>query len=298
MGYQQRARTPRHLGRRPGRTTSKAKSGRRREESGAYRLEEENPPTLKEVVGRTVNSLNHLGSQRFGVPPFYGHFDRWLVNLRTTMIDFQTSPTIHADNEFTEKCSQALSDIEAALKERRLRETSREDAIRKNNQDLLEAKSLLAKSEREYATRMRELEASKELAIKPVAGNLGKLRDELGRIARMRAGFLRSISKKTKAQKEAEASQRLDSTRSELAKIRRSFAFDQEKLQKEYKERKQRILEQIAYQQKNIESLEAGSEIDDAVDARHAACDTLVNHVNSFLQRSEQAPETANPPAQ
>ena len=114
----------------------------------------------------------------------------------------------------------------------------------------------------------------------------------------MRAGFLRSISKKTKAQKEAEASQRLDSTKNELTKIKRSFASEQEKLRKEYKERKQHILEQITNQQKNIEILEAGSEIDDAVDIRRAACDALVNDVNSLLQRNVQTSETTNPPEQ
>ena len=298
MGYQQRARTPRDFGRRPGRTTSKAKSGKRREESGACRLEEEHAPTSKEIVDRTLNRLSHLGSQRFGVPPFYTHFDRWLVNLQTIMSEFQTSPTIHVDDQFTKECSQALSDIEAALKERRFKEASREETIRKNNQDLMEAKSLLAQTEREHATRTKELEAKKELAIKPVAGNVGKLREELGRIARMRAGFLRSISKKTKAQKEAEASQRLNSTKSELAKIKQSFVSEQEKLRKEYKERKQRILEQIASQEKNIEILEAGSEIDDAVDIRRAACDALANDVNSLLQRGEQTSETMKSPEQ
>ena len=298
MGYQQRARTPRDFGRRPGRTTSKAKSGKRREESGAYRSEEEHVLTFEKVVDRTVNSLTRLGSQRFGVPPFYGHFDRWLVNLQTIMSEFQTSPTIHVDDQFTKESSQILSDIEVTLKERRLKEASREEAIRKNSQDLLEARSLLAQTEREYVIRTKESEAKKELAIKPVAGTVGRLREELNRIARMRAGFLRSISKKTKAQKEAETSQRLNSTKSELAKIKQSFVPEQEKLRKEYKERKQRILEQIANQQKNIEILEAGSEIDDAVGIRRAACDALVNDVNSLLQRNVQTSETTNPPEQ
>lgn len=294
MASQPRARTPRDFARRSEKARRKAKSERTRP-IDTYRMEEKHVPTSEEVIDRTLNSLSRLGSQRFAVAPFYEHYDRWLLSLRTLVSEFESSPALAVDDIFAKESSQVLSDVELALKERRIKEASRDEAIRKSNQNLLDARTVLSQTEREYAAKAKELAASKEQAVKTVASRVGKFRDELNRIVKIRAGFLRGISKRAKAQKEAEASQRLDSTKSELAKIERSFATEQQKLQQEYKERKRRILEQIANHEKEIENLEAGSQVDDALDARHAVCDALISAVNAFLQRAQATSETTSP---
>lgn len=294
MASYARARTPRDFARRSEKVRRKAKSERTRP-IDTYRMEEKQLPTSKEVVDKTLNSLSRLGSQRFAVAPFYEHFDRWLLSLRTVVSEFESSPALAVDDQFAKECSRVLSDIELVLKERRVKESSRDEAIQKGNQKLLDARTLLSQTEREYTAKARELAASKEQVVKTVASRAGKLREELNRIVKIRAGFLRGISKKAKAQKEAEASQRLNSTKSELTKIERSFATEQEKLQQEYKGRKQRILEQIANYEKEIGNLEAGSQVDDALDARRAVCDALINAVNAFLQRTQATSETTSP---
>jgi DNA repair exonuclease SbcCD ATPase subunit len=143
---------------------------------------------------------------------------------------------------------------------------------------------------------MNDIASKREHAIKPVATNLGRLRQELSRINRMRAGFLRGISKKTKAQKTTEATQKLDTTKRELATIEQSFAAEQKKLQDEHERRRRQILKQIASYQKEIENLENKITADDALDARHAACDALINSVNSLVQRIHAVPETMSEP--
>jgi DNA repair exonuclease SbcCD ATPase subunit len=259
-----------------------------------YRIEEEHLPTPSEILDRTLNSLVRLGNQRFAVAPFYEHFDRWLTSLRTLISEFESSPAFTVDDQFAKESSQVMSNVEVTLKEERLKEASREEAIREANKNLLDARSLLAQTEREYAAKVKEVASRKERTVKPVARSIRKLGEELNRIVRMRAGFLRGISKKTKAQKEAETSQRLDFTKTELAKIEQSFATEQVKLQHEYKTRKQKIIEQIANYEKEIENLEAGSQSDDALETRRAACDALVNAVNTLLQRIESTSETTN----
>jgi uncharacterized phage infection (PIP) family protein YhgE len=256
-----------------------------------YRIEEERSPTRTEVFDRTVNSLARLGSQRFAVAPFYEHFDRWLTSVRTILSEFESSGAFTADDQFTKESAQAVSNIELALKERKFKESSREEATREASKNLLDARSLLAQTEREYAAKVKELTSRRERAVGPVAGRVGRLREELNRIAKMRAGFLRRISKKTKAQKEAEASQRLDSTKSQLSAIEQSFATEKDKLHDEYKRRRPQILRQIANCEEEIESLGASSQIDDALEERRAACDALVNAVNALLQRIETTPK-------
>jgi hypothetical protein len=257
-------------------------------------LEETHALTSKEIVERTLNSLSILGNQRFAVAPFYGHFDRWLLSLRTIISDFQSSPAIAVDDEFERETSKIVTDIEQALKERRLREVSGEEALRMINRNLLNAKNLLAQTEREYAAKVKELAEREEHAVKPVAGRAAKMREDLNRIIKLRAGFLRGISKKAKAQKEAEAAQRLDSTRSELTRMEQAFATERSKLQDEYTERRRQITQEIANHQKEIEDLEAGIQIDDALDARRAACDALIKSLNAFALRNQQTSHSSN----
>lgn len=286
MTFQPRTRTPRTFGRRREKTKPKAKSGKQ-PSVGGHRLVEEHVPTSKEVVDRSLNMLHHLGSQRFAVAPFYDHFDRWLLSLRTVVTEFESSPAIDVDDQFHEESSQMLSEIELALEERRLNEASRQEDIRKVNQSLLEARSFLAQAERQYAAKMKEIADRKERAIKPVAGRVGKLREELNRIVRMRAGFLWGISKKAKAQKEVETTQRLETTRRELENVEQSFVIEQATLRDEYKKRRQQLLEQISSHQKELDKLGSDPRVDDAIEIRRAACDALIGAVNTFLERSK-----------
>jgi hypothetical protein len=293
MGFQPRGRTPRDFGRRPGRNKPKTKPGKH-ETGSARRLQEEHALTAAEIVDRTLNSLSRLGNQRFAVAPFHEHYDRWLLSMRNVVSEFEASSAVTVDDYFKEECARALSEIELTLKDRRLKEISNDEAIRGANRNLLDTKSLLAQTERDYAVKMRDTAAKREHAVNPIATSLGKLRQELSRISRMRAGFLRGISKKAKAQKTTEATQNLDTTKRELATIEQSFAAEQRKLRHEHERRKRQILEQLANYQKEIDNLESGIKADDALDARHMACDALINAVNSFVQRTQSSSETVS----
>ena len=219
-----------------------------------------------------------------------------MLSVRNVLSEFEASSAAAVDDSFKEECSRVLSEIESTLDDRRAKEASNDEAVREVNRNLLDIRSLLAQTEREYAAKMSDIAAKKEHAIKPVATNLGRLRQELGRISRMRAGFLRGISKKAKAQKTTEAAQKLDTTKRELATIEQSFAAEQKKLQDEHERRRRQILKQLANHQKEIENLESGTKVDDALDVRHAACDALINAMNSLVQRIHAAPGTMSEP--
>lgn len=293
MTFQPRARTPRDFGRRPARSKPKAKPEKEREAS-AQRLVEEYTPDPKEVGDRTINMLHHLGSQRFPVAPYYDHFDRWLMNLRNIISEFSSSQAINIDDQFTKETSETLSEIEMELKERRLKETSHAEKTRRINQSLSETRSLLAQTERENAARLKEIARQKENAERPVVSRIGRLRAELNQISRMRAGFFRSISKRAKARREEEATQRLESTRKQLEKVGQSFVAEQRKLQEEYESKRRRLLKQIEGYDKELENLEADSGLDDAVQIRQSTCESLVKLVSALLERNRPQPANAN----
>ena len=280
MGYRSQTRSPRNAGRgreSPRRERTKAR-GQRHPSSGKYLPEENHVPTSEEVVEKTLGRLRILGNQIFGLSPFHEYFDDWMVNLRDVLSDFESSPTISVDDQFLKECSQILSNVELELEERRCKEVSHDGAIKR----LSDNRSLLERIDEEYANRTREIEGRKNSKIKRLSGNVEGFKEELDRIAQMKTGIFRSITKKARAQKEAEATQRLNSTQSELQLTMQNFTAEQEKLRNEYEERKQPIIEQIQNLQKEIEN----PEIDDSLEARRAACEALVSAVNALPQRA------------
>jgi hypothetical protein len=280
MGYQQRIRSSRDSGRGhgiPRHEKAKAKARRKRRTRGSYVSKENHVPTLEDVVDRTINRLRNLGNQRFALSPFDEHFSRWLSNLRDVLSEFESSPTISVDDQFVEERSQILSNIELELEERRQKRASHEEAI----ESLSNNRVLLERIEEEYAARTREIERRKDSEIHRLSSNVDGLREELGRIAQMKTGIFRAVSRKAKAQKEIEATQRVDSAQEELALSVQHFTAERERLRDEYGRSKQPVLEQIRYQQKEIEN----QEIDGSLEARRTACEAILNAVNALLQR-------------
>ncbi len=289
MTFQPRARTPRDFGKRPAKSKQKAKLEKHRD-VGTRGLFLEPALNPKDIVDRTVNTLHHLGAQRFAVPPFHEHFDRWMLNLKDVLSIFESSEAFNADDQFRKESSEMVLKIERELNERRLVETTHAEKLREINQGLLEKRSLLAQAERENAARIREMTRQEESAVKPVVSRMDRLRTELNQISRIRAGFFRSISKKAKAQRQQEASQKLESTRKQLEHVEQSFAVEQKRLNEDYKNKRKQLLKQIDEYARKLENLEAESGLDDAVKIRQAACESLVKRLSMFLERKPLPP--------
>ena len=226
----------------PRRKKARAKATReKRRSSSSYMSEEHNVPTLEEVSDRTLNRLRSLGNQRFALSPFSEHFGRWLVDLRDVVFEFESSPTISVDGQFLKERSQILSNVEVDLEERRHKEATL-DGITK---DLSGNRILLERIEEEYTDKTKEIEGRKANEIKRLSSNIDGLREELDRIARIKTGIFRRVTEKAKAQKEAEATHRLNSEQRELALAMQHFSAEKEKLRDEYEKKKQPVIEQM-----------------------------------------------------
>jgi uncharacterized phage infection (PIP) family protein YhgE len=260
------------------RQKAKAKEkAQKRVSGGTYAVEEDHVQTLEELVGRAVKSLRNLGNQVFALSPFSDHFGRWLVDLRVVLSEFESSPTVSVDDQFLKEHSQILSNVELELEKRRAEEASCDKAIK----SLSENRILLERIEQECITKMRSVEMKNEVKVKRLSSNVEGIREELDRIARMKTGIFRGISKKAKAKKETETTQRLNSAQKELASAEQNFAAEQERLQAEYEKRKQPALDQIRVEEKEVED----QDVDGSLETRRAACEVLVNAVNALVER-------------
>ena len=111
------------------------------------------------------------------------------------------------------------------------------------------------------------------------------LQKELDGILHIRTGFLRGISKKTKAQKMEEATLILNLAKKELEEAKRSFTTQEVSLIEDHERRKIEILEQIVNDQREIERLETVSQIDDSTEVRRIACENLADSINALIKR-------------
>ena len=243
-------------------------------------VEETSTPSKDEAVEKTLKSLRGLGSQNFGLSPFTQYFDDWLINLREVLSVFESSPSVNADDKFMEERSRILAGIEGDLVQKRLEEAEFEERMKIRS----DKNHLLAKTDADYASEARELKRKRNTEIENQTKTVSDLEKQLDEISKIKTSFFGVLSKKAKAQKRAETAGKLSSAKKELEMTIHDFAIEQEKLHDEHKRKKQKTIEEIQLLENEIEE----KEVDNSLQYRQAACEALIEAVNSLLQRKTQ----------
>jgi vacuolar-type H+-ATPase subunit I/STV1 len=249
---------------------------------GKYTPAETQAIPAREVAEKTLRRLGGLGNQKFALSPFSDYFDDWLVNLKEVMSEFESNQAINVDDDFVKEQTRTLTNIAHELDARR----SEEAALREATKSLADNNHLLVEMDAEYAKATRELASRRNSEIQLLTRKVHDLEEELDRVGHMKTSIFSPFSKKAKAQREAEATRKLDSAKSELESVVHSFTVEQEKLHDEYEKRKQEIIEKVRSLEKEVEKLET----DGSLEVRRAACEALANAVNAFLQRQNSLP--------
>jgi hypothetical protein len=257
----------------------KAKSKAQKNKAGKY-VEETPVASPEEIVEKTIASLTKLGSQTFGLSPYSQYFDDWLVNLRQVTSEFESSP-LEVDETFVKERAQTFEDIERQFAERRLREAELDASAKA----LAENNHLIVETDAQYASQNRELAQKRNSDIEGLSKTVHNLEEELAKIAQLKTSFF-GFTKKAKAKKEAVVTQKLTATKNELELAVKNFAIEQEKLHDEYEKKKQAAIAKVQVLEKEI----ANMETDESIEVRQAACNVLVNAVNTFLQRKPASP--------
>jgi hypothetical protein len=278
MSYQQNSGTPRGFDRQKKAKTKKAKT----QHLTGTRLKESGTQSRKEVVDRTLVSLETLGSQTFAMAPFHQHFARWLKSLQTVIDDFEVSQVVEVDDKFREECTNLVLAVETALKVEEAKEASREVTI----MSLHGSKDLLFHMEQEHNEKLREQAARRDDKLKALTSSVETLRTELEEVQESKAGFLEGITK-NKAKREQDARSRLVAAEKELEEGKTSFAEELAGIQVEYEREKIVILEKVSSERREIDRLVAEAEIDGSIEIRHVACEELAECVKTLIKRAE-----------
>jgi hypothetical protein len=260
----------------------KTKAKKAKRQSRHKLLQEETKTvTLEETAEKTITSLKRLGSQVFAVSPFSNYFDDWLVNLKEVISEFELNPVVSVDEQFVKERLEILSKVELGLGEGRRAEV----ILEKESKRRSEANHLLLQIDEEYAAKTREIGPKRNAEIQRFTRNVRDLEEELDRVGRMKTSIFGSFTKKAKAQKEADTSQKLSLAKNELAATVEKFKVEQEKLHDAYEKKKQTIIAEVRNLEEKIESLDR----DNSLEARREAIEALIEVVNGFLRRKRAA---------
>jgi hypothetical protein len=259
----------------------KKSKDKKRRQTAKYLQEETPQASTQEVTQRAQNSLGKLGSQIFALSPFSQYFDDWLLNLRQVISEFETNPTIKADDAFVKVRTQVFLDLEGALAQNRLDEsnlTNEARALSDNNHRIVEA-------DRKYAEQTRELSNKRNSELQRQSSKIRELEDDLAAQQQLKFGFFQFGEKKRAAEKLTQTQQALTTAKNELEVTVQNFTAEQDKLHDAYEKCKQDLSEESDRLHKELEKLET----DTSTAARQTACNALVEAINDLLKRTTQA---------
>ena len=227
-----------------------------------------------------------MGIQKFGSSPFSEHFDRWLTNVDAVLCEFKSNPNIGLDEQFVTECSQILSSIKHQLENISRKETSLDQELNK----LSDWRSRLKQINKEYATLTGSIRGQRNREIKRLYGTINRLKKDQDEVIRMKTGFFRGVSKKKREQKEITIIQELNDKQTELELVMLDFSAKQKELRSDYDKKREPVLEEIKKFRRIIQVMET----DGSLEERWFACESLIDAVNTFLQRKSSQPIGSN----
>jgi len=283
MGYQPRMRG---RGRRFGRRTMRKTSSREREEqqnaSVFYQEPEQVNPS--EVSLKVTNALKHLGDQRFPLPPYGEHFQRWLKDVKGILTEFETRLVDAADQEYRDNAQKALATVQGGLNKRIEEEKISGDSSLSLRRRLTTIEIELSRLENEYNKQSREIRRRQER----VSQELQQEIDELGRQRLMllsrRPNLLGRILKRSGSVVDEKTSS-LQSKRNELGDAKSRFNKELKESRADHELKRKRLLnEQEVLRTKLAEQREDTQ--DDALEIRRRTCEELQQAINDAVSRS------------
>ncbi len=234
-----------------------------------------------EEAQKTLTSLEKLGTQKFALSPFSQYYDDWFVNLRQVVSEFEANPAVGVDEAFEKQRTRIFVEVESELAKLRIRETDLESSA----QSLSNNNHFLVELDVVYAGQTRELGLKRNEETEHLTKNVHNLEEEVAKINQMRTSFL-GFTKKAKQKKLDEATQRLNSAKTELQLALQNFRVEQDKLHDEYQRKKQETIEKI----RSLEVAIANIESDTSAEAREKATAALAEAVKALTQRKSASP--------
>jgi chromosome segregation ATPase len=259
------------------------KSRTKKPKTGAKYLKEEAPEaTLKDVAEKTLASIERLGSQTFALSPFSQYYDDWLVNLRQVVTEFEANPNVKADEAFTKEREQAFLDVQSALAERRIQETT----LSESEKTLRDVNHELGDADADYAEKTRGLSNKRNADVQRLTTRVKALEEDVANQEKLKFGFFQFGAKKEAAKRLQQSQQELAAAKTQMEVTLQNFTLEQDKLHDSYVAKKQELSAKSDSLRRELEQLET----DTSIEVRKEVCASLSKAVNELVQRLPAQP--------
>jgi len=279
---------PRSRGMRSRRIATKkpASKDKRESEESEFAYEENVPVNPQEVSARVMNALDHLGSQRFGMPPFSEHFRRWMIDIESVLDDFRSSLPDAANEHFDATVARLVSNIRNELNGRINAEEGLSAKITELLRQLADNERELAELESEQRIKVHEAKRTTEKSMKKLRGEIDALDAQRLKLLRQKPKFLERFFGSTKMKVE-NSSRSLHSKQNDLLSRQESLEQRIEVLRSDYEEKRKPLTARQAELREKLAELRSTT-MDDALEVRKVACEQIHQTISIALSQLAQ----------
>jgi chromosome segregation ATPase len=239
----------------------------------------------QEVSARAMNALDHLGNQRFGMPPFSEHFRRWMLDIESVLNDFRSSVPDVANENFDTAVEQLVANIRNELDGRMKAEEGLSNKITELSRQLTENDRELGELESEQRTKVHEAKRKTEKSVKKLRGEIDELDAERLRLLRQKPRFFERLFGGTKTKVE-NSSKALRSKQKDLMSNETNLNQRIDTLRMNYEEKRKPLIERQTELRKRLAELRSTT-MDDALEVRRGACEQIRRTISSAISQLE-----------
>lgn len=269
-----------------GRPAAKKPSAKEKRERHAASISYQEPAEVNaaELSSRVLNAIEHLGNQRFLLPPLSEHFQRWMKDLKAVLTDFETQLPEAVDQKYQENVGTIISKTEQALAQRIKAEEDRSSEVSGLERQLLASELELSKIEREYKVLARNYKRQYESSAGKLRAEIGSLDKKRLKLLRKKPSLLQRIFGRSASSLEDTSMEVLKQKRTALDRGKGLLEEQLEKSRADYSERKKRLIPEQEALRAKITDLRKGT-VDDALDVRKLACEQVRLAVDEAVRR-------------
>jgi len=266
---------------------------KRTSQENAFPYQEVIPVDQHEVSSRITNALEHLGSQRFALPPFYEHFQRWMKDVESVLTSFKDSIPEAADKQYEDTVAALMSNIRTELTKRIEGEMALSNQITELQKQLSVHEVEISDLEKEQRNRTHEARRGYEKSIDKIRGEIDALDAQRLKLLRKKPTLLDRILGRSKLKIEG-SSHSLQSKRSDLHGKEEKLKLQLDGLRSNYQEKRKEVSMREEELRQQLLELK-NSTLDDGLEIRKNVCEQIRLAVETSLDRLRIQQTQENP---
>ncbi|MGO9643903.1 MAG: hypothetical protein ACLPY5_04050 [Candidatus Bathyarchaeia archaeon] len=282
MSYEPRMRGTRF--RRTIRKKQTTKENKNEYPQSQYYEHEEIDPQI--IISNILNGIDHLGNQRFGLPPFNEHFQRWRKDVNRLITEFQTQFPNATDQQFRSAIDNTLTILNQAFTQRENLESAETNELTALQQQLAKCELRISKLEHEHNKQTSELRKKFEQKSDQLQDEIDSLDRQRLSIIRKRVSFLQRILRRPEAQLE-ESNNLIQSKKEKLREVEITLEQNLTKKREQDHANQKDLLEEREALRNKIATFKE-NRTNDALEIRINVCKQIHQAIADALERTEK----------